>query len=255
MSQVSRRGTSRVAARSLVLASAMSVLASASAGATRSGCGQQITFLGVSAGNPPIAWITEDIGGACVFSFLVQVAIEPDTVRASVTPLDLFADWEWLVRGQIAMRAYEPPDTTGADDGDTVGDTGDGAAVRAQAPDTPVIRHRRPPDAAPHDRLPTVEAPPASDEWHTAFLAHIDAGGSDAVTWNEEMGSAGILPPIVDGAEAKVLYAYDHGLYVNYVITRVERLPYGHLLVLTTQPALGLLNNTMHGFLVVRGRR
>ena len=40
------------------------------------GCGQQFTSLGVTAGNPPVAWVTEDIGGQCAFSFLIQIAVQ-----------------------------------------------------------------------------------------------------------------------------------------------------------------------------------
>jgi hypothetical protein len=49
-----------------------------------------------------------------------------------------------------------------------------------------------------------------------------------------------------------VIYAFPHGLYVNYDVTSTHELPYGYVLVITTQPALGLLHNTMHGFLLVR---
>jgi hypothetical protein len=236
-------------------------------GAAGAGCGQQITLLGVTAGDPPVAWITEDIGGDCGFSFLVQLALEPDTVRASVTPLDVFGDWAWLLRGQAIMRAWAPPaaDTLDVTDGERQGgDTAgagptdaDPAGIHPGEMDParaigPVIRSRRPPDAAPAHPLPEVTPPPLSDMWHAEFLEHLDEGGSDAVTWNDEWGAAGIEPPLVDGEPAHVVYAYPHGLYVNYDIASIHELSGGYLLVVTSQPALGLLLNTMHGFLVVR---
>jgi len=187
-------------------------------------CTQKFTFLARTRGPNPTFWIAVDLGGECLASRLLQVAIVNGRAMLIQSDLEVQEDWGWLTTAMKRFRTEEPIELVKVE-----------GRWRTKG-----VKW-------------SVAAPAVNEQLADAFDRHIRAGGDDGKTWNRKMGVRGVVSPVVEGIDAEMLYYHDRGLYVNYDIAKVYYFPKsGYLLMFTEQkrPAVG--GDTMHGFMLLR---
>lgn len=187
-------------------------------------CKQDFGFLGFTQGSHPVFRISENIGGECLASHLIQVILTDSEVTAVLTDLKEFDNWEWIKKGIHSFRTVSGKKL----------DPQKGSAFFG-------------------DKSLQIKAPPPDPKRAKAFEEHIRAGGSNGASWNKEHGTGGIVLPVITGRQPKLLYFYPSGLYVNYNLAEVYYFPEQELvLAFTNQPQTAVGMDTMHGFLLLK---
>ncbi len=172
-----------------------------------------------------VLWIGEDIGGEYELSVLHQVVVRDDGVAAGQSELKTFRQW-------APIAALD-------------------TSVRTEA----VIRLESLSDGRwGHSDLTWTLRPPDEDKTLTElFIAHVQAGGSNAESFYAAEQAPAKQPPLFRGADAEPLYFSDRGLFFNYTIdSAYVFVRSGLVLVFTHQPTKAVGLDTMHGFIVMR---
>lgn len=187
-------------------------------------CEQTFHFRAMTGYDPAVFWLTEDIGGECLQSRLLQLAVRDSTVMVLGSDLKEFQNWAWLEEGMTHLNRHTPVEFSG----------GEG---RWQNWEKRLI----------------VQTPAKDPQFAAAFDAHMAAGGRNGASWNQSQGEAGRKLPVIRGGGAKLLYYHPQGLYVNYDIDQIyyfDRLQL--LLVLTRHEYRAMGLDTMHGFMILK---
>jgi hypothetical protein len=172
-----------------------------------------------------VLWIGEDIGGEYELSVLHQVVVRDDGVAAGQSELKTYRQWAPIA----ALDTYVRTDL--------------------------VIRLESLSDGRwGHSDLTWTLRPPDEDKTLTeSFIAHVQAGGSNAESFYAAKQAPAKQPPLFRGADAEPLYFSDRGLFFNYTIdSSYIFFRSGLVLVFTHQPAKAVGLDTMHGFIVMR---
>lgn len=187
-------------------------------------CTQTIKFLGATGYPHPVLWLTEDVDGGCLSSYLLQVALEDSGANAIRTEVKEYMDWGWMDASWPKLSSHPFLEMTADSSG-----LWQNSKLSFQ-----------------------LQSPEKDMKWAEAFDQHIIDGGTSGFSWNREKGEAGIVLPNLDNGNAKLRYYHTGGLYANYDINRVYYLEKSKtLLVLTTHEYRAMGMDTMHGFLVL----
>ncbi len=183
-------------------------------------CHQTFHFFFLSQGSPTF-WIGEDLSGECHFSRLIQISVSDSAANEAKSRLKSFQDWGNIPEIKYLFAAYEEKSLELKDE------IWQNKEIKIQPPT--------------YDSLLAEE-----------FNEHIVNGGSNAVTWLKLKGSAGIKLPTIEGINAKFVFSYKSGLYINYDISEVHYYPNRYMLIFTHQRQTAVGSDTMHGFLIFR---
>ena len=189
-----------------------------------SDCEQTIKFRGVTGYPAPVLWLTQDVDGACVSSYLIQIAVEDSSAHAVYTGLKEYLDWSWLDAGWQHFETQPFIEFT-EDDGTW------------QQEKTPF----------------SLQTPEKDGAWAEAFDKHIIDGGTSGHSWYKEKGINGIVLPKINKEKGKILHYAPIGLYANYDIEQVFYVESSKTLLVITRHeyrAMGL--DKMNGFLVLK---
>lgn len=201
-------------------------------------CNQTFSFLSLSLsgrfGDEPVFWIVEDVGGECQYSNILQIV--PSKLRDNLidTSLKEYKKWGWLRKGLMSVES-EPYIKLSLSNG-----------IWKEKEN--ILKIRSPFRSIKFDTL--------ADNYVINGLeinkTHLGMDRSGKL-WNENYGMKGIMLPRIEGLDAKLVYYYPKGLYVNYKISKVYYFAnLNYLLVFTYQPKLANGLDTMHGFLIFK---
>ena len=179
-------------------------------------CDQEFQFIGVtkSNANVPIISIIENVGGQCYYSKLIQIAVAETSVSVAESNFKEYKKTEQFVASFTAFSQLSFI---------ALGKVSGGE----------------------HDILTLgfeiIEPAPDSIMLTKSFADGI------------RLDPALIQLPTFGSAQAKLLYCYDKGLYVNYHIDKAVLVPSHHILIVFTKnPMQGPGGDTMHGFMIFR---
>jgi len=185
-------------------------------------CEQEIFLLFKSKGKTCTFWLGENVFGECQYSHIIQILISQHVITTFLK-LEKVNDWEKIKQGLSSFSQEQPIQLTN-----------EKGVFFIDYPGKNVIEPKR------------------NDELAELFREHISNGGSNGKSWNEHMGIDGICLPQCNGLQAKLVYFYPAGLYVNYRISKVYHFKSSrYLLILTTNPMTANGFDTMHGFLIL----
>lgn len=189
-----------------------------------SNCKQSFTFLRMSPETNPTFWITEKLTGECGSNYLLRVAISDPNTSLTSTEIELDVDCPRVKEVMRYSIATEEPVEFEEKEGVWKSEKNDWY----------------------------IKAPDSNPKLMVDFAKHIVDGGDNGITWNNEQKSRGILIPGIHNANARTLYFYPKGLYINYVISKVYYFPASrYILIFTNQDHLAVGLDTMHGFFLL----
>jgi hypothetical protein len=179
-------------------------------------CDQEFQFVGITKSNinvPTIA-IIENVGGQCYYSKLIQIAVAETSV--SVVESN-FKEYKKTAQFVASFTAFNQLSFI------ALGKVSGGE----------------------HDILTLgfeiIEPAPDSIMFAKSF--------TDGIRLHPTI----VKLPTFGSTQAKLLYCYNEGLYVNYHIDKAVFVPSYHILIVFTKhPMLGPGGDTMHGFMIFR---
>jgi len=181
-------------------------------------CDQEFLFIGVTKSNADVPTIVmiEHVGGQCYYSKLIQIAVAETSASMIESNFKQYRNTQQFIESFTAF-----------------------------------------------DQLPFI-ALPKDDRGYTYLLKPafaINEPIPDSLMLANSFEDGGrkypgsIKPPVFKMADAKLLFSYTSGLYVNYHIDKVIFVPiHNILIVFTKQPLLHSGGDTMHGFMIFRLR-
>ena len=181
-------------------------------------CDQEFLFVGVTKSNAdvPTIVIVEHVGGQCYYSKLIQIAVAETSVSMIESNFKQYRNTQQFVESFTTFDQL-PFIALTKDEGGFSYLTKPAFAISEPVPDS-------------------------------LMLAKSFADGA-----RKYPGS--IKLPAFKMADAKLLFSYNSGLYVNYHIDKVIFVPiHGILIVFTKHPLLHSGGDTMHGFMIFRLR-
>ena len=195
-------------------------------------CVQKFVFFALTRGYPTLSsheesktltfWITEDIGGECMASQLIQIFISKEKVSSSYTSLMGYEEWDWLKEGTKHLQREAPKEL--------VEKEGVWNCSTASF---------------------QVKAPMSDSAMLNSFREAAREGYERR--WIQDHGLSGISMPIFEGINRELIYRHEAGLYIDYQISKAYYFPYSkYLLIFTHQPHLASGLDTMHGFLIFK---
>ncbi|MFH1335006.1 MAG: hypothetical protein ABII96_00655 [Candidatus Zixiibacteriota bacterium] len=190
-----------------------------------SNCEQSFTLFALTKIPSPtqdqgIFWITKDVGGECLGSYLIQVSISTEQVVSCSTPLMGYGEWDWLKEGVKHMQRQ------------------------------PLIELKEKEGAWYCSTASFQVMSPSADSLMLASFHKASYEGNEG-QWISEHGEEAVSLPNFEGVNAKLIYYNKGGLYIGYKISKALFFPHsGFLLVFTIQPLLASGLDTMHGFLI-----
>lgn len=187
-------------------------------------CKQAFTFLGMTQGTNPTFWITEELSAECDVTYLVQVAIHNSNATLISTEMELDGNCSRL---KELMKCF--------------------------VTETPVELINKNDIWKPGDESWFIKAPTFNQNHIIEFKKHISEGGNNGRSWNDERKLKGVLVPEINSVDARMIYFYPSGLYINYDISKAYYFPKsGYILIFTSQKKLAVGLDTMHGFILLR---
>jgi hypothetical protein len=183
-------------------------------------CNQTFTFLGKTYRT---FWLTEELGGDCEHSLLIQLAVNDPNVTLIKTNFKNYVDCSKFKETMAYFDVETPVELTNKND-----------------------------IWKPDKGSWFIKAPDHNDGLMKKFGDHVHEGGSDGRSWHDKYKQKGFLPPQAHNTKTKILYYYRPGLYINYTISKAYYYPRsGHILIFTNQKALAVGMDTMHGFILM----
>jgi hypothetical protein len=160
-------------------------------------------------------WIGENLSGECQTSTLLNISIFDSNSTLTKTSMKNYNSWNEILIMSDAFETYEAPIANNLG----------------------------------------VSEPLFDSTLAKSFSFYLLEGGDNAIKWNAINGENGIVLPIVENFEFNLLFYYDAGLYINYIISDVQYFPDADLaIVFTEQPVRAIGMDTMHGFLIFHAK-
>ena len=181
-------------------------------------CDQEFEFVGVTISNSDVATINiiEHVGGQCQYSKLIQIAVKGSSVSIVESNFK-----EYRKTGQFVKLFGSFTQLPFVSRGKVSGGEAD---------------------------ILTLGFAIIEPEPYSIMLAKSFSHGI-------RLRPAPVQLPVFKSAQAKPLYSYDSGLYVNYYIDKAILIPGHHIfIVFTKNPMQGPGGDTMHGFMIFRVR-
>ena len=174
----------------------------------------------------PIIWIIDNVSQECGFTIIVKLELLKDSV---IDSLEHIPYKYWLTIGQRIGNTYvKDHGEFKKQDSSWIFDNKQ-RRIRIPQPDSLVL-----------------------SEYKSLSLST-----SEIPMWNKEHGMKAIMVPEIEGMETEFIYAYPRGVYINYDVDKVcyfYKQEYFYLLIFIKQPKKAAGLDSMHGFLLLKGK-